>query len=772
MRNFPYRSLTLGVAAIVLASACNRGERQPSKNASQSSVAPHFTSVTEAMLLGAGSDTSSANDWLIYGGAYNNQRYSLLTQVDTQNVKDLALAWTYKTGVQLSFETTPVVVDGVMYMTTAGSKVIALNAATGEQIWRYEPALTTTILCCGPNNRGVAVFGDRVFVATLDDRLIALNQRDGSVAWQATIDDPTAGYSETSAPLIADGKVIIGTAGAEYGIRGYIKAFDPATGKLLWTWNAIPAPGEAPNGWWGEWKETDPFGTPLHRDIAQEKRDSARYAEAWRRGGGSVWMTPAYDPATKTLYASVGNPSPDLTGSVRPGDNLYCDALVALDAATGKLKWYLQTLPHDVWDLDAVSPPVLFERNGRKLVGHAGKTGWVYLADANTGAPVRRSDAFVPQENMFAPPTAKGVRMLPGANGGSEWSPMAYSPKTAMTYVLGLNQPMTYSTNPEAYKKGQLWLGSAFKSIAGEPQSGTFTAINVDDGKIAWQHKTDKPMIGGALATAGGVVFVGEANGSFDAFGAANGNLLWQYKDTAGVNAAPMTYAVGGVQYVAVAVGGNFQIGSKYGDNLRVFALRDRMPPLTQRLQQAPAKSGASDSGNKPGASPTEMNPPGPTPAGTSPRPKVDSANVAKSLQWDPAAKAMTLPMVSGLNKNAGGWNFDGYARGEMTIVVPVGTKVTFAYYNEDIVPHSLGVVAGSPTNVPSFPSQPAFPHAATRNFQQGMPTNQGDTVTFTADNAGTFLIVCGVPGHASSGMWVVFQVSASATRPQISTKQ
>jgi sulfocyanin len=428
-------------------------------------------------------------------------------------------------------------------------------------------------------------------------------------------------------------------------------------------------------------------------------------------------------------------------------------------------------VPHDVWDLDAVSPPILFERSGRKLVGHAGKTGWVYVIDATDGTPVRRSQAFVPQENMFTPPTPKGVRMLPGANGGSEWSPVAYSPRTAMTYVLGLNQPMTYSTNPEAYRKGQLWLGSAFKAIAGEPQSGTFSAINVDNGQIAWQRKTENPMIGGALATAGDVVFVGEANGSFDAFDAANGNLLWQYKDSAGVNSAPMTYSVGGVQYVAVAAGGNFQIGAKYGDNLFVFALRDRMPPLGQRVQQAQAPTGASDTAGKQGAQQTEMNPSGAVSTGPGSAPTVDPSNVKASMKWDAATRSMTLPMVSGLTKNAGGWNFDGQARGSMTIVVPVGAKVTFPYYNEDIVPHSLGVVAGSPTNVPSQPSQPAFPQAMTKNFQQGIPTNQGDTVTFTADKAGTYLIVCGVPGHAASGMWVVFQVSPTAKQPQITTK-
>jgi sulfocyanin len=776
MWHFKDSLIFLALGAMAFVCAC-KGERRAQLESDGSAglalpSTPRFTSVTDAMLLHAGSDPSSSSNWLSYGGSYDNQRYSRLAQVDTHNVRNLTLAWTYETGVKLSFETTPLVVDGVMYMTTAGSKVIALNAVTGEQIWRYEPKLTTAILCCGPNNRGVALYADRVFVATLDDRLIALDQRDGSVVWETQIDDPTAGYSETSAPLIADGKVIIGTAGAEYGIRGYLKAFDVRTGKLVWTWYSIPAPGEAPNGWWGQWKEDDPFGTPLHRDIAREKRDSARYADAWRRGGGSIWMTPAYDPDTKTLYASVGNPSPDLTGSVRPGDNLYCDALVAIDATTGKLKWYLQTLPHDVWDLDAVSPPILFERHGRKLVGHAGKTGWIYLADATDGTPVRRSDAFVPQENMFSPPTAKGVRMLPGANGGSEWSPMAYSPRTGMTYVLGLNQPMTYSTNPEAYKRGQLWLGSAFKSIAGEPQSGTFTAIDVDDGKIAWQRKTEQPMVGGALATAGGLVFVGEANGFFDAFSASTGDLLWHYRDSAGVNAAPMTYAVGGVQYVAVAAGGNFQIGSKYGDNLLVFALRDRMPALTQRIQRAPSAAAVDDTIATPAATPTEVNPAGPAPSAAPTVPVVDPSNVAKSLHWDPSTKAMTLPMISGLDKKAGGWNFDGYARGAMTIVVPRGTKVTFPYYNQDIVPHSLGVVVGSPTNVPSLPSEPAFPQAATKNFQQGLATNQGDTVSFVADKPGTYLIVCGVPGHAASGMWILFEVSPTATRPQITTRR
>jgi sulfocyanin len=224
------------------------------------------------------------------------------------------------------------------------------------------------------------------------------------------------------------------------------------------------------------------------------------------------------------------------------------------------------------------------------------------------------------------------------------------------------------------------------------------------------------------------------------------------------------------VQYVAVAAGGNFQIGSKYGENLRVFALRDRMPQLSQRVQQAPSHPGAGDTHDMQSAQPTEVNPDG---AVSAPQgvPSVNPSNVKASMRWDPATRSMTLPMVSGLTRNAGGWNFDGQARGSMTIVVPLGTKVTMPYYNLDIVPHSLGIVAGSPTNVPSQPSELAFPRAGSKNFQQGLATNEGDTVSFTADKEGTYLIVCGVPGHAASGMWVVFEVSSSVTQPKITTK-
>ena len=249
---------------------------------------------------------------------------------------------------------------------------------------------------------------------------------------------------------------------------------------------------------------------------------------------------------TRTLnliFASVGNPSPDLDGSVRPGDNLYTDAIVAIDATSGKTKWYYQTVPHDVWDLDATSPPLVTTLGGKKVVVHAGKTAWVYVLDAATGKLIRKTENFTPQENMFALPTDKGTRMLPGANGGSEWSPIVgRSEYSAMRFVAGLHQPMNYITHNAPLEKGKLWLGSAFVAIPGEEQYGLFSAVNLKTGKIAWQNKVPQPMMGGSLATAGGLTFTGEGNGNFNAYDSRTGKLLWQFNAGAGCNSAPMTF--------------------------------------------------------------------------------------------------------------------------------------------------------------------------------------------------------------------------------------
>jgi PQQ-dependent dehydrogenase (methanol/ethanol family) len=527
-------------------------------------------------------------DWPTYGGNDWSQRWSTLTQITTANVSRLVPRMVFQTGTSKlgSFENTPIVVDGTMYVTTPNSEaIIAYDLKTRTQLWRHEPKVGTVIACCGPVNRGAAVGGGRVFVGTLDGRVLALDARNGEVKWEAEVADPSAGYSITMAPLIAGETVIAGVSGGEYGIRGHLTAYSMATGKQAWRWYSIPAPKgdstydeKAPNGWWGTWapkaEEAD-----LHRDIAREKADSAKYADAWKNGGGGVWTTPAYDKETNTIFATVGNPSPDLDGSVRPGDNLYTDAMVAIDARTGKTKWYYQTVPHDVWDLDATSPSVVTTLKGTKVVLHAGKTGWLYIVDAATGKLVRKSDNFVPHENIFALPTAKGTRMLPGANGGSEWSPISVSPPLGYAFVAGLHQPMNYITHTAPWEKGRLWLGSAFVAIPGEEQYGLFSAIDLRTGKIAWQNKVPQPMMGGSLSTAGGLTFTGEGNGNFNAYDSRTGKLLWQFNAGAGCNAAPMTFTQGGEQFIAVACGGNFQLSYPLGDAIMVFGLPKAWTP-------------------------------------------------------------------------------------------------------------------------------------------------------------------------------------------------
>jgi len=527
-------------------------------------------------------------DWPTYGGNTWNQRWSSLKQIDTRNVSRLVPRMVFQTGVGRpgSFETTPIVVGDMMYVTTAYNEAtIAYDLNSKKQVWRYEHKLGTTLTCCGPNNRGVAVSDGSVFEGTLDARLIALDSKTGKVKWDVEVADPAAGYSITHAPLVVDQNVIVGVSGGEYGIRGYVTAYNAMTGEQAWRWYSIPAPkgdptfdDKAPNGWWGTWA-TKAEESDLHRDIAREKADSAKYPDAWKTGGGGVWMTPAYDKALNSIFLAVGNPSPDLDGSVRPGDNLYTDAIVAIDATSGKTKWYYQTVPHDVWDLDAVSPPAVTMLNGQKVVVHAGKTGWVYVVDATTGKLIRKSQNFVPQENMFGLPSEKGTRMLPGANGGSEWSPIAIDPSLDYAFVAGLHQPMNYITHTAPYEKGRLWLGSAFVAIPGEEQWGLYSAVNLKTGKIAWQNKVPQPMMGGSLATAGGLAFTGEGNGNFNAYESRTGKLLWQFNAGSGCNAAPMTFTHGGEQFIAVACGGNFQLSYPLGDAVMVFGFPKTWTP-------------------------------------------------------------------------------------------------------------------------------------------------------------------------------------------------
>ena len=528
-------------------------------------------SVPQAQLDAA--DKDSAN-FLHSNMSYAQTRYYPAAQINTTNVAKLRPAFQFQTEVVESMETAPIVVDGIMYITTSYNHVYALDAATGKEFWHYKHKMgPVTTFCCGPNNRGVAVMGDRLYMGTLDAKLLAFDAKTGKVLWSAQIGDPEKGYSETMAPVAVDGKVLIGTNGGEYGIRGFVKAFDANDGKLLWTFSTIPETGHE-----GVWATMDATGRDMHRDIAAEKAALAKNAAFFNTLGGGVWMAPAIDRESKTAFFVVGNPSPDLYGAERPGDNLYTDSIVAVDLNTGAKKWHFQYIAHDVWDLDAVSPVILTEAKGKdgrmtKVAIHGGKIGHVYVHDRATGELIRFSEAMIPQENMWVLPTKDGARMLPGANGGVEWSPMAFNPKTRLVYAANLHQPMTYHVEQAAYPGGKLWLGGAFKVIPSEKQWGRLSAVNVDTGKVAWKFDTEQPLIGGVLATAGDLVFNGEGNGYFRAFDARTGKKLWEYQCGAGVNAPAVSYTVGGKQYVAVAAGGNTQLDFKRGNTVMVFAL-------------------------------------------------------------------------------------------------------------------------------------------------------------------------------------------------------
>ncbi|MGZ5038472.1 MAG: outer membrane protein assembly factor BamB family protein [Usitatibacter sp.] len=514
------------------------------------------------------------NNFLHTNGDYTQRRYHPAAQINASNVRRLRPAWIFQTDVKESMETSPIVVNGVMYVTTSFSQVYALNAQTGEQLWYYkQPLGPITTYCCGPNNRGVAVYEDKVYLATLDAKLVALDAKTGNKLWQTDIADPELGYSETMAPTVVKGKVLIGTNGGEYGIRGFVKAFDAKTGDLLWTFYTIPDKGHE-----GVWAVNDATGRNMHRDIAAEKAALAKDSSFYQTLGGGVWMTPAIDRKTRTVFFVVGNPSPDLYGAIRPGDNLYTDSMVAIDLDKGTYKWHFQYVAHDVWDLDAVSPPILTQAKDASgkmvdVVIHGGKTGHIYVHERNTGKLIRFSEAMIPQENMWVLPTKEGARMLPGANGGVEWSPLAVDPKSHLAFAANLHQPMTYHVEEAPYPGGKLWLGGAFKVIASEEQWGQLVAVDLNTGKVAWKQKTPQPLIGGVLATAGGLVFNGEANGWFKAFDSKSGKELWKFNCGAGVNAPAVSYMVGGKQYVAVAAGGNNQIDSKRGNSVFVFAL-------------------------------------------------------------------------------------------------------------------------------------------------------------------------------------------------------
>lgn len=563
---------------------------------------------------------TESREWPSFGRDYSNQRMSPLTQINVENVKDLSLAWQFKSGVSASFQATPIVVDGVMYVALPYNHVVALDAKTGKELWRYEhQRIADWKMCCGPANRGVAVSQGKVFIGTVDARLIALDANTGAKLWDINVAQDTAQTEDTAllsksdeksrkdayggtgigiamAPVVYKGKVMIGVTGVGYGLHvdtpridaplgavigvsglygrpGFLAAFDVNTGKRVWQFDTIPS-----QGWEGVFAETTSDGVSLNRDVAAEKASLKNYQDAWRYGGGSAWSTPAIDVRTNTLFFGTGNPSPQMNDLSRPGDNLYTVSLVALDTETGKLKWYYQQVPHDLWGYDLASPPVLFHyiKDGKRVpaVGQAGKTGWFYVHHRETGELLLKSEAFVPQKNMFVKATKEGVVLYPGILGGANWSPTAVDEQAQISYVAGIHAPIKYTLVEEPARDGVPAIRYASSEPTKDPRWGTLSAIDLGDGKITWQVKTTQPLMGGLLATRGGLIFMGEGDGYFNAYASDSGELLWQAKADAGVNAPPISYEIDGEQYVAVAAGGNAIFGYPAGDNVLVYKLK------------------------------------------------------------------------------------------------------------------------------------------------------------------------------------------------------
>ena len=482
-------------------------------------------------------------NWLTYSGDYAGHRFSALEQINSGNAHALVPKWAYQTMAGGKFETTPLVVDGVLYGTGQDDRAFALDALSGRPIWQYQRALPADIRpCCGRVNRGVAILGDKVYFGTLDSHVLALDAKTGNVAWDVSVFDYKMGYSITLAPLAVKNLVIVGVSGGEYGIRGFIDAYDANTGERKWRFYTVPAPGEAGHDSWE--------------------------GDSWKIGGAPAWITGSYDPVTDTTFWTTGNPSPSNRGEGRAGDNLYSNSVLALDVDTGRLKWYFQFTKHDEHDYDATQVPVLFERDGKHLLMQANRNGFFYVLDrsngkllsASTFAKVTWSNSKDsegrPVANKEATPTLEGSRVCPGAAGATNWMSPTFDPRTGLFYVTAREQCDIFSTAPQAYQAGHAYYGSAyFPNDDAAPFWGALRAIDPSSGKIKWEWKHPSPTWSGVLSTAGGLVFTGDAEGNFIALDAATGKALWHFQAGASVYSSPMAYAIDGKEYVAVAVG-------------------------------------------------------------------------------------------------------------------------------------------------------------------------------------------------------------------------
>ncbi len=503
-----------------------------------------FEPVTWERLVNA---EEEPQNWLMYSGTFDSKRHSRLDQVHNRNVNRLELKWTHQLSALDRAETTPLVVDGVMFITEAPSNVLAVDAATGRPYWRYEHELPEDLrICCGRNNRGVAILGDTLYMSTLDAHLAAIDARTGNLLWAAEAADYRSGYSKTAAPLIVKDKVVTGIAGGEFGIRGFLDAYNASTGTRDWRTYTIPSPDHPDNQSWS--------------------------GDSWRTGGSPTWITGSYDPELDLVYWGTGNPGPDYNGDVRIGDNLYADSALALDGDTGDLSWYFQFTPHDVHDWDAIQIPVLtdLEVDGRvrKVMMWANRNAFFYVIDRETGEylsgtpfakqtwaegldengrPIRRPNTF---------PTPEGVLVAPDASGGTNWQSPAYSPRTELFYVMAFDGEAEFYIRDEEYIDGERFTGGGQQRMLPiDSYTSAVRAIDPRTGNRRWEYQVQPQTWSGLLSTAGDIVFGGTVDGYFYALDAVSGEELWHISLGAEVRAAPMTYAVDGQQYVAIAAG-------------------------------------------------------------------------------------------------------------------------------------------------------------------------------------------------------------------------
>jgi len=553
-------------------------------------------------------------NWLKVGGSLANQNWSPLNQINRENVGQLKAVWqTHLDGSALatkySGEAQPVVYEGVLYIVTGADDVFAISLKTGQILWKYQANLEQSIntVCCGWTSRGVAIGGGNVYVGQLDGRLVALDQKSGKQNWSMQAEQWQQGYTITAAPLYYEGMVIAAFSGGEKAVRGRVKAYDAKDGHLIWTFYTIPGPGELGHDTWP--KDTD----------------------AWKYGGATVWQTPAVDPELGLLYFTTGNPGPDFNGRIRPGDNLFANSMIALDAKSGKYRWHFQQIHHDLWDYDGPNPVMLFDvkvgGHMRKAAAEANKDGWVYILDRTNGKPligidekpvpqeprqftsptqpIPRGDAFVPhsidiapegytmvnQGRTFTPFWGEAIVLKPGPRGGANWAPSSYDPASDLYYVCATDAAALFKGGEDDEKlpqEGQGYLGGAFGAMP-LGANGIFAALDMKTNRLVWQQRWKDSCYSGSVTTAGGLVFVGRNDGRMTALNSTNGQRLWEFQTGAGVNAPPSVFEYEGDEYVAVYSGGSLFAPAPRGDSVFLFSLKGAMTPVSQVSPQTPA---------------------------------------------------------------------------------------------------------------------------------------------------------------------------------------